>query len=291
MTQIARTMRVDAGATPGEFEMILATEGEASDGHILNIRGGFVPSQLPLLNSHFNSPTDALGSIIAPRKDLDASPPVLRATGKIEMGGEGASADIRRDLAHMIERGHIGAVSIRWDGIKGTPRVELPDGHAFRVEKGATGAARNGTYFEEWRALEGSVVAIGADSGALIQHADQCEDPTQREFWRSMAADAETETVVAVADSLDDLILEEILNRLDSIDDALVAMSQQREDVPVADQQPEPQADQPARVADQRPTESQRIPLDDFRTLLSESREADAESRKRMLDDARGRVS
>ena len=45
----------------GEFPMTLATEGEATDGHILSIRGGQLPESLPLQISHANDPQATLG--------------------------------------------------------------------------------------------------------------------------------------------------------------------------------------------------------------------------------------
>ena len=112
-----RTARIESVGEDGVFQMTLATEGEASDGHILSIKGGQVPERMPLLTSHWNDPASALGSITDPQKALKDSPPRLRATGHIEMQGENAA--VRRDLAHMISKGHVNAVSIRWDEVPG----------------------------------------------------------------------------------------------------------------------------------------------------------------------------
>jgi hypothetical protein len=184
-----RIARVDTISEDGSFSMTLATEAEASDGHILSIRGGQIPEHMPLLVSHWNDPSGTAGSITSPLKD---SPPRLRAIGQVELEGEGAPAEIRRDLAHMIRQGHVGAVSVRWDDVPGKSirRVNLPGDHPFFVdaEKETDPRKRFGIYFEEWRALEGSVVAVGADPQALIGRALETEGDVQT-FWRNMATD------------------------------------------------------------------------------------------------------
>jgi hypothetical protein len=117
---------------------------------------------------------------------LKDSPPVLRATGNIEMSGP--LADARRDLAHMISEGHVDAVSIRWDEVPGKSiaRVNLPKEHPYFVD-GETerGEKRYGIYFEEWVAREGSIVALGADRDALIGRAEE----TGGTFYRALADD------------------------------------------------------------------------------------------------------
>ena len=185
--RLARIEGIDL--TTGVFPMTLATEGEASDGHILSIAGGQIPERMPMLSSHWNEPTAQLGSILEPEKRLRDKPPRLRANGHIELSGEGPSAEIRRDLAHMIDKGHVTGVSIRWDEVPGKTirRVNLPSDHPHFVDgEKANGPERWGMYFEEWRALEGSVVSVGADPKALIGRADETNGEV-RAFWRSMA--------------------------------------------------------------------------------------------------------
>jgi hypothetical protein len=108
------------------------------------------------------------------------------------MSGEGVSAEIRRDLAHMIDKGHVTGVSIRWDDVPGKSvrRVNLPSDHPYFVDAEAETDPRKryGVYFEEWRAMEGSVVALGADPQALIGRADET-DGEVASFWRAMASD------------------------------------------------------------------------------------------------------
>jgi hypothetical protein len=184
----------------GTFTMTLATEGEASDGDILSIKGGQIPERMPMLTSHWNDPSAQLGSITNPEKLLKDSPPRLRAVGHIEMSGEGVSAEIRRDLAHMIDKGHVTGVSIRWDEVPGKSvrRVNLPSDHPYFVDAEAETDQRKryGVYFEEWRAMEGSVVALGADPQAVILRADET-DGDVASFWRAMASDYVTPTHAA----------------------------------------------------------------------------------------------
>jgi len=191
MSKYERTARIESIGTDGVFEMTLATEGEASDGHVLSIKGGQIPERMPLLASHWNDPNGTLGSVTNPTKNLGDSPPRLLARGNIEMNGPMAEA--RRDLAHMIAEGHVNAVSIRWDEVPGKSirRVNLPSDHPHFVDaETANGPARWGIYFEEWIAREGSVVALGADTAALIGRADSSEGDVQN-FWRGMADDSQ----------------------------------------------------------------------------------------------------
>jgi hypothetical protein len=199
MSKHQRTARIESVGEDGVFQMTLATEGEASDGHILSIKGGQIPERMPLLTSHWNDPMSALGSITDPQKALKDSPPRLRATGQIEMSGDNAA--VRRDLAHMIARGHVNAVSIRWDEVPGKTvrRVNLPSDHPYFVDsETATGPERWGSFFEEWIGREGSIVALGADQGALIGRADETEGEVSA-FWRALAQDAEEQQNAAKA--------------------------------------------------------------------------------------------
>src|SRR5262245_15452442 len=115
-TQYSRIQRVQGiDLDAGTFGMTLATEGEASDGHILSIEGMSAPERMPLLIAHASDPLRALGSIVRTRKHLGEKPARLSAVGEIELTGDGAAAEMRRDVLHMIGQGHVGAVSIRWD--------------------------------------------------------------------------------------------------------------------------------------------------------------------------------
>lgn len=184
-----RFSRIETPGQDGSFRMILASEGEASDGHILDIEGGEVPERMPLLLAHQNDPTAQAGSVVDLRKDLKASPRLMRARGLIEMGGEGALAEIRRDVANMMQ-GHPMAVSIRWDEVEGhppVPRVDLPSTHRHFVdaETETSWRKRNGLYYARWRAMEGSIVPLGADPKAIIGRSRSTAGPVSA-FWRTV---------------------------------------------------------------------------------------------------------
>lgn len=152
----------------GEFPMTLATDGEASDGHILNIDGAVTQTRMPLLFNHWSSESiPALGSVVEPRKDGGR----LRATGRFNMNGEDTLADLRRGIAQLVNDGDLRSVSVRWEGIKQMRRTALPENHPAYVKPGAGGPKEWGVYFDKWRALEGSVVWGGADPKALIGRA------------------------------------------------------------------------------------------------------------------------
>ncbi len=194
MQTVERTFELERGSIDletGEFPLILATQGEASDGNILNIRGANIPERMPLQLNHANSPTETLGSILSTRQAQKNGLPVLRATGQIELTGEGPLADIRRDLANMIAQGHIGAMSLRAVGDKVTPRADLSRDHFAFVERDEPDRAKRfGLFFERFTGLEGSIVALPADKGAIIGRAQETEGPV-KEFWESMIPEAE----------------------------------------------------------------------------------------------------
>jgi hypothetical protein len=109
---------------------------------------------------------------------------VLRAIGPIELEGEGAHAAIRRDIARMIAKGHLSAISIRAQGEKLTPRKDLPKDHpAAARENEPNLAKRFGLFFERFTPLEGSIVALGADRAAIIGRSLETE--ADRRFKRA----------------------------------------------------------------------------------------------------------
>ncbi len=169
--------REDTNAETGEFSAILATEGEASDGHILSMRGLEVPDTMPLLLSHradFSLPQ--LGSVRSPKKvsisTAAGKVKALRVRPQVELGGEGAWPDIRRDTFAMVIGGHTTGMSVRWDTLKSTRRVNLPSNHPAYID-GTKESAREteaywGHFIEKARAREGSIVTLGADIEAQI---------------------------------------------------------------------------------------------------------------------------
>jgi len=192
LTRIQRVSSVDEDN--GTFGMTLVTDGEASDGHILAIEGGVMPERMPMQLSHWNEPTKTVGSITRMRKHLTTQPRKLTAVGMMELDGEGAPAELRRDLMHMIAKGHIGAVSVSWDfdWKDVTPRSKLPADHPHYVdpEKEQNPRKRYGLYFKRWKPLEGSIVAVGADPKALIGRARETSGVIST-YWGEMATEAE----------------------------------------------------------------------------------------------------
>lgn len=192
-----RTLELDRAtvdAETGEFPVTLFTDGEASDGHILDMAGGRLAPQMPLYANHFADPTYTLGSLTEPKREAHR----IRYTAQIDLGApEGAMADVRRDVLYMIARGHVRSMSGRWDADPKdvTPRAALPATHpAFVDAAKEAGRKRYGLFFRKWTALEGSVVGLGADPKALIGRALEAETPAAaRDFWRELAAEpAET---------------------------------------------------------------------------------------------------
>ena len=137
--RIARVEGIDEST--GVFAMTLATEGEASDGHIINIEGMKVHAPAPLLFGHdANSGTGNLGSWTGFSKfgsGKKLGDHGLRGSAQIELDGEGAQADWRGDVAMMVAKGHIGAFSVRWEELEEpTYRINLPSDHPAFVEQG-----------------------------------------------------------------------------------------------------------------------------------------------------------
>lgn len=171
----------------GTITGTLATDGEASDGDILSIEGADLPDTMPLLFGHNTwDAEDHVGSWVDLKKDLAKTPKRIRGTAKIELDGIGAKAEARQDLAHMIDRGHLRGLSIRWSPIdRPIARVNLSVDHPAFVdsETEKNPAKRWGFFFPTWRALEGSIVPLGADAEALIGRMGEARGAT-RAFWR-----------------------------------------------------------------------------------------------------------
>lgn len=167
----------------GEFPATLFTDGEASDGHILDIAGAVIPERMPMFVNHDADPTMQLGSIVgAKRTDHE-----IKVTGQIELQGDGALGDIRRDVALMMSRGHVSQMSGKWDSEPSATkrRSDLPREH-FAYSKGG------GYYFGRWQAMEGSIVGLGADPRAVIGRASDVALPDHvRSFWRAFQAEQE----------------------------------------------------------------------------------------------------
>ncbi|HUT87569.1 MAG TPA: hypothetical protein VMX15_05755 [Candidatus Heimdallarchaeota archaeon] len=186
--RIATVERGHIDPSTGEFPMVLASDGEASDGDILSIEGARFNDTAPLQLSHRNDPTSTLGTISGFKRDMQSTPRKLRAKGIIETEGDGPQADIRRDLVHMISKGHVGGISVSWEPVRYTRRINLASDHPAFVDesKEKDWRKRSGLYHDEWRVMEGSVVAIQADPQAIVGRSRETEGPVS-EFWRSMS--------------------------------------------------------------------------------------------------------
>lgn len=197
----------------GIVQGILATDGEASDGHILAIEGGEFRSGSPLLFGH-----DDRDGNLGSWSDFTPKGGVLRGRAQIELGGSGARAEWRADVAHMIEQGHIGAFSIRWDPIgEPTARTALQSDHPAYVDPDRETEFRKlyGFHFDKWRMLEGSVVTLPADQAALIGRARSGDGSS--DYWNRVLArmagvpmDDRTPLEKAVAESFTDIALDEL---------------------------------------------------------------------------------
>ena len=184
-----RTFQLQRGVIDldtGQFPVTLFTNGEASDGHIVDIRGLAVADRVPMFRNHEADPATQLGSLVNPHKTGKTTRlggGSLRMDGVIAMEGDGQPADIRRDVALMISRGDITGMSGRWDPI-GDPKARsaLPETHyAFQKDMGGYYAPM---FFERARVLEGSIVGIGADSAALIGRSGDTSLPAHvRDFY------------------------------------------------------------------------------------------------------------
>ncbi len=177
--------------TLGKFRAILATGGEASDSHILSIPGMQVPESMPMLFRH-DSVVDIpiLGRITSPSKSGGSgAKAVLRITGEFDL--EGDTTDpllaIRRGFASLVQQGTLDAMSVRWDPVFGkfVPRTSLPKGHFAFAEP--DGPNSFGMFFEESKAREGSIVALGADPDALMGRARHSGSAFEEAYWTVLA--------------------------------------------------------------------------------------------------------
>ena len=191
----------------GEFDMVMASEGEAADGHIISMRGLETPALLPLQLDHGRSVISNLGNVSQIRKDKIEGLPVTRGVGRIRLTGEGEQLEARRDLVDAISRGDIRGVSLTWDSIKHTERRDLPRNHPAHVSYRETDPRkRYGIFFEAARAIEQSIVAIPADREALIGREAATENAISRAMWHSVVdrlSDVPRNREVSIIDALE----------------------------------------------------------------------------------------
>ncbi len=217
---LERTIRqaVEASSGDGTFTAILASEGEASDGHILSIRGLETRPSMPMLFGHYSSEQIPLmGSIRKPTKTRSDGLSVLRVEGRINLNGDGVLAEVRRGINQLIVDGDLEGMSLRASTTKAEPRRNLSKDHpAFvNAEKlDRDDPKRWGYFISRSAAVEGSIVAIGADPKALIGRADAAGHAAVQTFFRSLSetagADEQSmgdlgEAFTVLRDSLDDV--------------------------------------------------------------------------------------
>ena len=188
--------RESVGSKLGEFRAILATNGEASDGHILSIAGMQVPESMPMLFRHESTaeiPT--LGRITEPSKSRDGGDEFLRVTGSFDLEGDDGDPllAIRRGFASLVQQGSLDAMSVRWDPVFGkfVPRSSLDEDHFAFAERDGPNAF--GMFFEESIAREGSIVAIGSDAGALMGRSEAATSDVERIAFALLAGELEPE--------------------------------------------------------------------------------------------------
>jgi hypothetical protein len=175
----------------GRFPVTLFTNGEASDGHIIDVRGLQVPDRVPMFVNHDADPTRRMGGLVDGKKvgkSTRLGGASLKMVGVLDVAGDSASADIRRDVAQGISVGDITAMSGRWDPVGDpTPRAALPKSHyAF---SNVSGGFSTPMFFPEATVLEGSIVGVGADAAALIGRAQDTARPQHvRDFYAELTA-------------------------------------------------------------------------------------------------------
>lgn len=187
-----RVARIDQriDTKTGEFEMVMASENEARDGHILRVAGISHAETIPLQLDHGFRAGDNLGTVSNIRKGKRDGVPVLLGVGTIRMTGEGESLAARLDLVDAIARGDITGTSLTWEASEAgsvKERTSLPKGHPARVDAEEPNLRRRfGLYFEKSRAVEQSIVAIPSDRTAVIGRGDAAEVAGVRSLWHGL---------------------------------------------------------------------------------------------------------
>jgi len=184
--RISRQCRIDSAidTDSGEFDMVLATEGEASDGHIISIRGLEFADTIPLQMDHSRAVQSNLGTVSKMRRDKVDGLPALRGVGQIRLTGDGEQLEARRDLVDAISSGHVRGTSLTWDSIKHVERRDLPKEHFAKVTNTEKNYRKKyGLFFEASKAIEQSIVGIPADREALIGRQGEATSEVSRKMW------------------------------------------------------------------------------------------------------------
>lgn len=189
MSKHSRAAEIDAriDTDTGEFDMVMASEGEASDGHIISIRGLEAPQSIPLQLDHARGAVANLGTVTNMRRDTIDGLPVMRGVGQIRMSGDGEALAARRDLVDAIATGHVRGVSLTWESTKARERRDLPTNHPAHVKRNEKDPRKRfGLYFDQATPIEQSIVGIPADREALIGRSESAEDAFSRAMWETL---------------------------------------------------------------------------------------------------------
>ena len=175
----------------GVMNVTSFTNGNASDGHIIHVKGLESDLQLSMFINHDADPTRTMGGLTKPR--LKGNPMVLggqrlRHEARIDMGGDGAWPDVRRDVARQIEQGNINGMSGRWEELEPPKlRSELDASH-YAFTKAGANAYSPPLFFPSARILEVSIVGVPADQAAVIGRSQDLSSPAHvRDFYKAMA--------------------------------------------------------------------------------------------------------
>jgi hypothetical protein len=182
--------------------------------------------------NHDADPTKRMGGLVEPHKagkSTRLGGASLKMTGVLDVDGDSAAADIRRDVAQGISVGDITAMSGRWDPQGDpTPRAALPKSHYAFSDVG--GGFSTPLFFANATVLEGSIVGVGSDSAALIGRAQDANRPEHvREFYARLTA---VEPDPAIADALARSV--DLLARVEELEADLLARDVAREEEELA---------------------------------------------------------
>lgn len=190
----------------GTFTALLFSQGEASDGHIIDIDGLEIPDRMPLFINHVADPVSQLGTLTPGDRVMQDGIPGREVHGSIETDGSGDLADIRRDVLMRMSRGQLTNFSGRWDAEDGdvVRRVNLPEDHFAHVDSKTAGYPQvGGLYFEKSVAQEGSLVGLGADPTAKLRWWE-AEDVPQaaRTAYRAVFAEDRKAEILRAFDAI-----------------------------------------------------------------------------------------
>lgn len=223
-TRSFQLTRGEINLETGEFPAKLATNGEASDGHILDVKTLKVAPEIPMFVGHDPSVISQLGRFIKPKKRYTRASKsgkqslgdaVLHMTGVINLEGDGALAEIRDDVARRIKVGDIKSLSIRWErvaGSKQTLRSDLDKGHYAYSTVNDADSWEPAMFLEGQNTLEASVVGLGSDKAALTGRGqDMNLSEPVREFYAVLTREGR---ITETTDAEEELTITEALRVL-----------------------------------------------------------------------------